>query len=379
MITRYRTLALAAAVLTLSPAAVRAADPYDKVFRDVNTKMVKIFGAGGFQRLNSFGTGIVISPEGHVLTVANPLIDNRGQTIVVHLYDGRRMKAVVLAVERELDAAIIKVVRDEKEPLKPLNLELAYFDVLEAAKRPPAEPGDSVLGFSNQFEIALRDEPLSVQRGVIAAYTDLDARKGGFDFPYRGKVYVVDAITNNPGAAGGALTDRQGNLLGVIGRELQNNQTDTWINYAIPVHAAVPGATVTVTVNGKEEQHPLTMPLFVRLGMEAKYKAVPRKESAAPQKVYTGITFVPNVLAKTPAYVESVEPDSPAARAGLMPDDLIAFVDGRPVASINDFNNYLETRTKPGTKIQLEVRRKGGLMTVELTVEAPPVRPPIKK
>src|SRR5262249_62161829 len=57
----------------------------------------------------------------------------------------------------------------------------------------------------------------------------------------------------------------------------------SWINYAIPVHAAVPGATVTVTVNGKEEQQPLTMPLFVRLGMEAKYKAVPRKESAAPR------------------------------------------------------------------------------------------------
>src|SRR5439155_20370115 len=102
MCTRYRTLILAAAAVALSPAAAPAADPVEKVCRDVNTKMVKIFGAGGFQRLNSFGSGIVISPEGHILTVANPLIDNRGQTIVVHLYDGRRMKAVVLAVEREL-------------------------------------------------------------------------------------------------------------------------------------------------------------------------------------------------------------------------------------------------------------------------------------
>ena len=368
-----RTLiaALAAALLAAAPAP--AAGPYEKVCRDVNTKMVKIFGAGGFERLNSFGSGVLISPEGHVLTVASPLIDTKGRELVVHLYDGRRMKAVVLAIEPELDVAVLKVVRDPAEPLKPLGLDLPYFDLPAAAKRPPAKPGDWVLGFSNQFEIALRDEPVSVQRGVIAAYAPLDARKGGFDFPYTGKVYVVDAITNNPGAAGGALTDRDGNLLGLIGRELQNNQTDTWINYAIPVHAAA-DVTVTEKANGKEQPKTVTLrlPEVVEKGMRAEYKAVPRTESPVRQRVYTGITFVPNVLARTPAYVEAVEPGSPAAAAGLQPDDLIAFVDGRSVASINEFNAYLELRTKPGTTVLLDVRRKGTLLSVQLTLAAPP-------
>lgn len=365
-------------VFALSTAPAIAADPFEKVVRDVNSKSVKIFGAGGFTRLNAYGSGILISSEGHILTVASPLIDTKGRELVVHLYDGRRMKAIVLAIEPELDIAVLKLVKNTDDPpLKPLNLDLPYFDFAEAAKRPPAQPGDWVLGFSNQFEIALRDEPVSVQRGVIAAYAPLDARKGGFDFNYTGKVYVVDAITNNPGAAGGALTDRQGRLLGIIGRELQNNQTDTWINYAIPVHAAA-DVNVKVMVNGKEEIKTVTLklPEVVEKGMKAEYKAVPRNESPVRQRVYTGITFVPNVLARTPAYIESVEPGSPAAKAGLQPDDLIAFIDGRPIASITEFQTYLELRTKPGVTIILDVRRKGQLLPIELTLGSP--TPPAK-
>src|SRR5262245_50170841 len=101
MRTRFCTLVLAAAAFT--PASVRGADPFEKVCLNVNSKMVKIFGAGGFTRLNDFGSGVIISPDGHILTVANPLLDS--PDLLVHLYDGRRMKAVVLAVEPELDAA----------------------------------------------------------------------------------------------------------------------------------------------------------------------------------------------------------------------------------------------------------------------------------
>ena len=47
-----------------------------------------------------------------------------------------------------------------------------------------------------------------MQHGTIAVKTRLEARRGVFETPYHGPVYVLDAMTNNPGAAGGALTNQ---------------------------------------------------------------------------------------------------------------------------------------------------------------------------
>ncbi|MDB5312299.1 MAG: serine protease [Gemmataceae bacterium] len=367
-------LSVVAAVVS-APARGAAADPFNEVSDKTNSKMVKVFGAGGFSRLNNFGTGIVISPDGHILTVASQLLDT--SDLVVHLYDGRRLRAEVMVVEPELDAALLRIRVEGKKPGEPTGLDLPYFDFAEAVKRPAAEPGDWILGFTNQFEIALRDEPLTVQRGVIAARTKLSGRVGVFDFPYTGEVYVVDAITNNPGAAGGALTDRKGNLLGIIGREIKNTQTETGINYAIPV-----GAKVTITVKvkekDKEEERTLTLSLpdFVARGMKGEYKPTRRDPAGRPgDGGWSGIVFVPNILSRTPAYVEDVIPGSPAAKAGLRPDDLISFVDGEPIVSITAFQDFLRVRTRPGTTIRVDVRRGEALQTVEMTLGVHPPKP----
>lgn len=372
MLIQPHTWALAlsvAAAVVLTSGSAPAADPFNKVCDTVNSKTVKLFGAGGFSRLNNFGTGILISPDGHILTVASQLLDT--SDLVVHLYDGRRMRAEVVVIEPDLDAAIVRIKVEGKKPGEATGLDLPHFDFAEAAKRPPAQAGDWVLGFTNQFEIALRDEPVSAQRGVVAAYTKLAGRLGVFDFPYTGDVYVVDAITNNPGAAGGALTDRKGNLLGIVGREIRNTQTNTCMNYAIPV-----GAKVDVKVRVKDEDKTITLSLpdFVSRGMKGEYR--PTKRDKPPPGIggWTGIVFVPNILPRTPPYVEAVVPKSPAAQAGLKPDDHISFVEGEPVISIAAFEEYLKAKTRPGMKIRLEVRRGESLHTVEMTLGVPPTR-----
>lgn len=372
----------AAAVLPLwlAPAA-HAVDPFHDLAEQANRKMVKLFGAGGFSRLNNFGTGIVISPEGHILTVASQLLDT--PELVVHLYDGRRLRASVVVVEPELDAAIVKVRVEGKKPDEPTGLNLDYFDVVEAAKLPPLQTGDWVLALSNTFEIALRDEPLSLQRGVVAAYTKLAGRRGVFEFPYTGDVYVIDAVTNNPGAAGGALLDLKGNLRGVIGREIKNTLSDTWMNYAIPVTARVEVKTKEVVKgpDGRETEVEKTvtvsMPEFVSQGLQGKYKPAPTRSRIAGEGGYTGIIFVPNILPRTPAYVEDVVPGSPAARAGIRPDDLVSFVDGEPVASITAFHEWIKKNTRPGQVIRVEVRRGEALQTVELTLGPHPPKPSV--
>jgi len=365
--------------LELLAGPLLAADPFHEVAEKTNKKLVKIFGAGGFSRLNNFGTGIIVSREGHILTVASQLLDT--PDLVVHLYDGQRLRAQVLVIEPELDAALLKIRVEGKRPDEPSGLELDYFDIEEAARRPRAQVGDWVLALSNTFEIALRDEPLSLQRGVIMAYTKMAGRRGVFEFPYTGEVYIVDAITNNPGAAGGALIDRQGNLLGIIGRELRNTLSDTWMNYAIPVHASVELKIRELVKDsqGRESEQERTvrisLPEFVQKGMRGEYKPISRPRPVAGEGGWHGIIFVPNILERTPAYVEDVVPGSPAAQAGLRPDDLISFVDGEPVVSIKAFQEWIRKNTRPGSTIRLEVRRGEALHTVELTLTAPPARP----
>ena len=188
-------------ILMVVAASASAADPFHKVTDEVNPKLVKLFGAGGFRGIANYGTGILISPDGHILTSATQMLDSA--ELVVHLSDGVKMKASVLVVEPLLDAALLKIKVEGKKLDEPTGLNLPYFDFPAAVKRPLAKPGDWALAFSNQFEIAMRDEPMTVQRGVIAAYTKMHGRRGIFDFPYDGNVYVLDAITNNPGAAGG--------------------------------------------------------------------------------------------------------------------------------------------------------------------------------
>ena len=371
-------IAIIASLFTV-PTTANAADPLNEVADKANQKLVKLFGAGGFSRLNNFGTGIIISPDGHILTVASQLLDT--SDLVVHLSDGRRLKAQVLVIEPELDAAIIKIRVEGKKLEEPSGLDLPYFDVVEAAKRPHAEPGDWVMGLSNTFEIALRDEPLSLQRGVVMAYTKLSGRRGVFDFPYTGDVYVVDAITNNPGSAGGALLNRKGELLGVIGREIRNTQSDTWMNYAVPVNAKVDVRVKEIVKDkdGKEKEEEKTVTIqmteFVTKGMKGEYKATKRENRAIGEGGYHGIVFVPNVLERTPAYIEDIEPGSPAAKCGLRPDDLVSFVDGEPVVSIKAFNDWIKKNTRPGTVIRLEIRRGESLQPIEMTLGTHPAKP----
>jgi len=357
MIIRLLAIILLPSALALSaPNLVPAADaPFDKVANEVNNKTVKLFGSGGFKGLTSYGTGIVVSPQGHILTVANQLLDT--QDLRVHLADGRRFRAKVLYTEPELSAALIVIKQDEKEPV---TLDLEYFDIPAAVKKLKSEPGDWVLAFSNAFQIATRDEPMTIQRAVISAYAKLVARRGIFEAPYHGEVFFFDGIFSNPGSAGGPVTTRKGELIGMIGQEYRNVASDTWINFALPVNAKV-------EVKDGDKIRIISLEELIVDGIKGTYKYIKRDKSKEGPGAYTGIVFVPNILPQTPPYVDRVVPQSPAHKSKLQPDDLVVYVDGEPVYSIQAFKDLL-AKLVPGTKIQLEVRRGEKLTAIEMEV-----------
>jgi serine protease Do len=350
-----------AVLLCLSAAVVRADDSLTRVAEEVNKKMVKVWGSGGLHGLPAFSTGIVVSPDGYILTANTQNLDTRD--LRVHLWDGSKYHGEVVAQEPELDIALIKIGGKDKDKID----DLPFFDLAEAAKKPPADVGTGVLAFSNCFEIATRDDPVSVQHAVVTAFAKLQGRNGFYEMPFTGKVYMVDTVTNNPGAAGGALTTRKGELIGVIGRGLRNELTGTWMNYSIPVNSSVEvrqpdGKTATAS-------------MIELLANKDKYKRLnPDSKPGEGYTAYSGIVLVADPVDITPPYIEDVEPGSPAAKAGLRSDDLIVYVGGISVKTIDAYKEMMK-HYAPNQKVQVEVRRGDKLTTIELTLADVPKKP----
>jgi serine protease Do len=300
-------------------------------------KVVKIFGSGGIHNLEGYGTGLLVSPNGHVVTVWSHLLDSGDVSVVLN--DGRRFNAKFIKGDPARDLAVLKIEGD--------NLDLPCFDLKETVD---ASPGTRVLAFSNMFKVATGDEPVSVLHGVVAARARLSARRGAFGSAYEGPVYVVDAVTNNPGAAGGALTTLDGRLVGMIGREVRNTESNTWLNYAVPL---------------TQLREPIAEIIAGRGPPPA-----PKTDEANLSKTSAldlGLVMVPNVVYRTPAYVESVVTGSAAAKAGVLPEDLSVFVNDELVQSTRTLKTILG-RIESGDSLRLLVRRKEKLVPLELRV-----------
>ncbi len=285
------------------------------VIQTVQPRMVKIYGAGGFQGLESYQSGFLISAEGHILTVWSYVLDT--SYITVHLNNGTRLKAELLGADPRLELAVLKI-------------EGEGYDHFQLDQAVAADAGTQVLAFSNLYGVATGDEPASVQHGVISVISRLEARRGVFETPYRGPVYVIDAVTNNPGAGGGVLVNRRGQLLGMLGKELRNSRDNTWLNYAIPINELQ--QTSQDIIDGK----------YVPT-----QASDPRPKAEQPlDAARLGIVMVPDVLARTPPFIDEVRQGSVAAEAGLRPDDLVLFVNDerliQSVKSLKEEFNYID-------------------------------------
>ncbi len=158
-------------------------------------------------------------------------------------------------------------------------------------------------------------------------------------------------MTNNAGAAGGGLTDDQGRLAGILGKELRNSQNNTWLNYALPLSEV--RAIATDLLQGKTRRQE---------------DSQQRKPEQSVTLTLLGLVLIPDVLPKTPPFVERVHPNSPAAKAGLQADDLIVFVQSNMVGScqeVVDELSYID-RLQP---VRLTVLRNQTLLPLELAVE----------
>lgn len=325
---------IALAIAWLSTGHTTAEPPVNDWARQGQQRVVKIYGAGGLAGLEAYQSGIVVSPDGHIATTWSYVLDVEP---IVLLDDGRRFESTIVGFEPALELAVLKI---EASGLPFFRME-PDLDV---------QWGDPILAISNLFNIATGNEPASVMQGTIAAISDLDARRGTFKTPYRGKVLILDLIANNPGAAGGAVVDSNGRLIGMLGKELRDTATGVWLNYAIPTEAL--RVTIGDIIAGRKTTVPPSSDAML-----------PRDQSHAPRSL--GIVMVPDVLEITPAFVDEVLAGSAAARAELRPDDLILMVDGKRVDGQRTLRRLLRTIDRRDD-VELTVQRDTEILPLVL-------------
>ena len=326
-------IVLAVTPLALCPTRAMGGD-VTAVSVDAASRVVKLYGAGGIRGLESYQTGILVSPSGHILTVLSTAIDS--EVIDCVLDDGRRYTAILVGADLRRELAVLKID----------GTNFPFFKL--SADSPRQVVGTRVLALSNLFGVAVGDERVSIQQGVIAAHVPLRARRGSHEAAYRGDVYILDCTTNNPGSPGGCLITWQGNCIGMLGKELRSAENATWLSYAIPTNE-------------------------LALGLEAILSGRNNESLAGEKEVSDfdirslGLELVPDLLNLTPPFVEAIVPNTQAAETDLQADDLIVAVGNRTVTSQRGLRQELSYLI-PGDPIQLNVIRNGRIVLVDLGV-----------
>lgn len=318
---------LFATFLAVSPVRAQEAEdngPFAAGVDYAQKRVVKIYGAT-IGRSPGYATGIIVSPDGQILTAAGIFLTEGN--VRVTMPDGSLQRADVIRRSENLQTALLKV-------------SVPTPDFFAIPNEPAAKKGDWVLAVSNAFKVAEGSEPLSVNIGVLSLRVQLDARRGYTDFPYQDDVYLIDAITSNPGASGGAVVNSEGQLVGLVGKVIEGKTTGTRLNYAVPADL------LQRFLNGDDAPPAV---LNVPMG----------------EKGELGIRLFALGGRKSPAYIDRVIPGSAAAQAGLKTDDLVVAINGEVVRDSGDFRRLAE-EVKAGVEITVEVKRKNDVLSVKV-------------
>lgn len=301
------------------------AGPYAEAVAYAQARTVKIYGAS-IGREPGYASGIIVSANGHILTAAGAFLN--AQQLQVTLPDGTLHEAKIVRQSRPLQTTLLKI-----HAATPL-----HFDLSED---PIVHKGDWVLAVSNAFKVAHGREPLSVNLGVVALRTHLATKRGTQDIPYDADVLLLDAITSNPGAPGGAIVNGNGRLAGMIGRILEGKDTRTRLNYAVPTDL------LARLMSGSQDD--------------------PSADTSPPGKGgELGIRLFTLAGSRAAAYVDRVVPQSPAAAAGIRADDLILNVDDQPVRDVRSYQRIV-AGLAPGKKVFVVIKRKNNILRLPVT------------
>ena len=272
------------------------------------------------RREGGLGSGVIVSADGYLLT--NHHVVRDAEKVKVELSDRRTLDATIVGVDPASDLAVIKV---EAKGLP--GLPFGDSDALRV--------GDIVLAFGN---------PLGVGQTVTMGIVSAKGRATGIGDGSFEDFLQTDAPINQ-GNSGGALVSATGQLVGINSQILTPSGGSIGIGFAIPSRMAE--TVMTQLVNHGE----------VRRG----------QLGVTVQGVSSDIAKSLGLAEVRGALVSAVNPDSPAARAGIERGDVILSVDGKAVSDSNALRNRIAS-TSPGSAVAIGLVRDGREKTVRATL-----------
>lgn len=310
--------------------------------------IAKVYGAGGVAGLEGYQSALFVADDPPtLLTIDSPVLE-WGSVAVVDAY-GDRSEARVAGRDGSTGLALLELTTSVTPPA-----------VLPLDGDPPRR-ADRVWALSNAFGIATGDEPVTLQRARIAALAPMPSPID----PTRARptvgaaapgtpVLLLDAVTSNPGAGGGAVVDLRGALVGVLGAETRSPVTGAWLSYALPTKQAREAVQrMRDTPDGGST---------LSGGLAAPDRDAMRS---------LGLRLIPAISDRTPAYVEYVTEGSPASQASCRPDDLIVAVDGATAGSATAAEAAIGLGLQRTGQVEITVLRGDRLLRITLTPDAP--------
>ncbi|MFJ3045171.1 DegQ family serine endoprotease [Herbaspirillum chlorophenolicum] len=262
------------------------------------------------------GSGFIISADGFILTNAH-VVDGASD-VYVTLTDKREFKAKIVGADTRTDVAVLKI---------------------DGSNLPRLAMGDSDKIRAGEWVLAI-GSPFGLENTVTAGIVSAKARDTGDYLPL-----IQTDVAVNPGNSGGPLINLKGEVIGINSQIYSRSGGFMGISFAVPIDEALRVAD-QLKASGRVTRG--------RIGVQIGEVTKDVAESL-------GLARAQGAL------VQRVEPDGPAAKAGLEAGDIILKYNGAPIERPSDLPRMVGA-TKPGAKATVNIWRKGSARDVSVAV-----------
>ena len=273
-------------------------------------------GSGEEAQPRGVGSGFILSPDGLIMTNAH--VVEGADELIVTLPDKREFKAKVVGADKRTDVAVVKI-------------EASGLSAVRIGDVNRLKVGEWVMAIGS---------PFGLENTVTAGIVSAKKRETGDFLPF-----IQTDVAINPGNSGGPLINMRGEVVGINSQIYSRSGGFQGISFAIPIDEAV-----RVSDQLRSSGRVTRGRIGVQIGQVSKEVA---------ESIGLG--------QPRGALVNGVEPNSPAAKAGLEPGDIILRFDGREIEKSSDLPRIVGN-TRPGNRSSLSVFRRGSQRDMSVTV-----------